>query len=550
MREWDASFHVASCLDRRPVVRGSQTAKSRREPPQQPAVVGFRGLRILRSSEAVEPRDGLRGAFGPSSASAPSSLFGPMPTIPLRPISSAGAVHSGSSNALLPLAPFASVEGLRPATVAPHAEAELMARLGRIKSELQAARRQHDAAVDDAEEAVAALAAAEAAHRERKACLGALRIEVRAQGALAVQMRVETAAAVERAQEAQEARAARAEAEGAAVTAAAAADAAADGTHAQPAATADPVVVGADGSDGRDGAASGECGLDEEWDGSEDSVALLPGQPPMDAERLLIESRGGGSFALLCGGLGLGLASPEEPMRVPLGVLMRRAEALAEACGAMREEREQLEASSRVMEARLIFADLDPPDGLLREHHLRACAPLAARVPPLVWRRAIEGTKRDGAAPPRTPSQRTRPGGGGGAQQPGGASMDEASFVAFLEWFRQPTAPEALAGWLHILDMDGDGVLSEADLRSAARANAAIAGGGATGAELRAEIDGRIAQLHALVQSSGGSDFSPDSLLATPFDQFVCILFGLPMEHEEQAEAVQAEAELGADERE
>ena len=125
--------------------------------------------------------------------------------------------------------------------------------------------------------------------------------------------------------------------------------------------------------------------------------------------------------------------------------------------------------------------------------------------------------------------------------------MDEASFVAFLEWFRQPTAPEALAGWLHILDMDGDGVLSEADLRSAARANAAIAGGGATGAELRAEIDGRIAQLHALVQSGGGSDFSPDSLLATPFDQFVCILFGLPMEREE---AVQAEAELGADERE
>ena len=546
MREWDASFHVASCLDRRPVVRGSKTAKCRKEPPQQPAVVGFRGLRILRSAEAAESREGLRGAFGQSSASAPSSLFGPMPTIPLRPISSAGAVHSGSAN-MLPLAPFASVEGLRPATVAPHAEAELMARLGRIKSELQAARRQHDAAVDDAEQAAASLAAAEAAHRERKACLGAMRAEVRAQGAAAAQMRIDTAAAVERAQQAQ---AARAEAEGAVVAAAATPAAAATnggGAQAQPAASADPGVAAAEGG-GRDGASNSGCGLHEEWDGSEDAVALLPGQPPMDAERLLIEAKGGGSFALLCGGLGLGLASPEEPMRVPLGVLMQRAEALAEACGAMREEHEQLEASSRVMEARLIFAELDPPDGLLREHHLRACPPLAARVPPLVWRRAIEGTKRDSGASARTPSQRggNRPGGGGGGgqQRGGGATMDEASFVAFLEWFRQPTAPDALEGWMRILDMDGDGVLSEADLRNAAKANAAIAGGGATGAELRAEIDARIAQLHALVQSGGGSDFSPDSLLATPFDQFVRILFGLPLEEAEP----EPEAEPGAGE--
>ena len=112
------------------------------------------------------------------------------------------------------------------------------------------------------------------------------------------------------------------------------------------------------------------------------------------------------------------------------------------------------------MEARLIFAELDPPDALLREHHLRACPPLAARVPPLVWRRAIEGTKRDsGASGPNALAARrqsARAAAAAGSSDAGVARRwTRRRLLAFLEWFRQPTAPDALEGWMRSLDMDG-----------------------------------------------------------------------------------------------
>ena len=159
-----------------------QDAPCRKEPPQQPAHVGLGPAQVPALGGWLPSR--ARGCAVPS---------GRRPR-PRRAASSARCRRSrcGPSRRRAPFhralgrffAPFASVEGLRPATVAPHAEAELMARLGRIKSELQAARRQHDAAVDVAGAGRTAIPRppSVAAHRERKACLGAMRAEVRAQG--------------------------------------------------------------------------------------------------------------------------------------------------------------------------------------------------------------------------------------------------------------------------------------------------------------------------------------------------------------------------------
>ena len=91
------------------------------------------------------------------------------------------------------------------------------------------------------------------------------------------------------------------------------------------------------------------------------------------------------------------------------------------------------------------------------------------------------------------------------------AAMDEAGFVVFLEWFRQPDAPDALEQWVAVLDLDGDGALSDADLRGAARSNEALiaAAARAKGADAgpgpdvyMREIDERVARLHALVPTA------------------------------------------------
>lgn len=236
-----------------------------------------------------------------------------------------------------------------------------------------------------------------------------------------------------------------------------------------------------------------------------------------DAQRLVIEARGSSPLVLLCGGLGIAAPPSTQPMRLPLQKLLQRTEALADACGTLREEREGLEANSGLMEARLLFADIDPPDGLMREHHLHACPPLAAAVPPFVWRRALEGCGKQDAVKQ-------------GRGEQGAPTMDEAGFLNFLAVFRQPTTAEAIESWVRLLDMDGDGVLSEGDLRSCARANAVLDGGSPKGAELHTEIETRVARLHVLVQSGGERIFSSELLLAAPIDQFVRILFGLDKE--------------------
>ena len=57
---WDGSFHVASCLDQAPVVRGSKLKKNRTPQFSAPdaSVVGFRGLQqrsLDQRSHSVPP---------------------------------------------------------------------------------------------------------------------------------------------------------------------------------------------------------------------------------------------------------------------------------------------------------------------------------------------------------------------------------------------------------------------------------------------------------------------------------------------------------------
>ena len=157
---WDGSFHVASCLDQAPVVRGSKVNKNRTRQFSAPdaAVVGFRGLQ----QRSLDQRS-------LSSASAPTSLFGLGSAGALRPISSAGAVHAGSA-AYLSLGTSSGQE------------AELVTRLARLKGEIHAARQQHAIAMHEAMQGGEQLDAARVALGERRACLSALREEARNQG--------------------------------------------------------------------------------------------------------------------------------------------------------------------------------------------------------------------------------------------------------------------------------------------------------------------------------------------------------------------------------
>ena len=158
---WDGSFHVASCLDQAPVVRGSKVRKNRTRQLSVPdvAAVGFRGLQ----QRSLDQQRSL------ASASAPTSLFGLGSAGALRPISSAGAVHAGSA-AYLSLGASSGQE------------AELVTRLARLKGELHAARQQHAIAMQEARQGAEQLDAARAALGERRACLMALREEARVQG--------------------------------------------------------------------------------------------------------------------------------------------------------------------------------------------------------------------------------------------------------------------------------------------------------------------------------------------------------------------------------
>ena len=158
---WDGSFHVASCLDQAPVVRGSKVRKNRTRQLSVPdvAAVGFRGLQ----QRSLDQQRSL------ASASAPTSLFGLGSAGALRPISSAGAVHAGSA-AYLSLGASSGQE------------AELVTRLARLKGELHAARQQHAVAMQEARQGAEQLDAARAALGERRACLMALREEARVQG--------------------------------------------------------------------------------------------------------------------------------------------------------------------------------------------------------------------------------------------------------------------------------------------------------------------------------------------------------------------------------
>ena len=158
---WDGSFHVASCLDQAPVVRGSKLKKNRTPQFSAPdaSVVGFRGLQ----QRSLDQQRSL------SSTSAPTTLFGLGSAGALRPISSAGAVHAGSA-AYLSLGTSSGQE------------AELVTRLARLKGEIHAARQQHAIAMQEARQGGEQLDAARTALRERRACLSALREEARDQG--------------------------------------------------------------------------------------------------------------------------------------------------------------------------------------------------------------------------------------------------------------------------------------------------------------------------------------------------------------------------------
>ena len=95
-----------------------------------------------------------------------------------------------------------------------------------------------------------------------------------------------------------------------------------------------------------------------------------------------------------------------------------------------------------------------------------------------------------------------------------------------------------------MLDLDGDGALSDADLKGAARANEALVAAAARAKGLAAgpgpdaimrDIDERVARLHALVPSAEARRITADELLhGAPLDQFIRTLFALGEDEPEQ----------------
>ena len=104
-----------------------------------------------------------------------------------------------------------------------------------------------------------------------------------------------------------------------------------------------------------------------------------------------------------------------------------------------------------------------------------------------------------------------------------------------------------------MLDLDGDGALSDADLKGAARSNEALVAAAARGKGLAAgpapdaamrDIDARVARLHALVPSAEARRFTADELLhGAPLDQFIRILFALGEDEPEQEQEPEPEPE-------
>ena len=104
-----------------------------------------------------------------------------------------------------------------------------------------------------------------------------------------------------------------------------------------------------------------------------------------------------------------------------------------------------------------------------------------------------------------------------------------------------------------VLDLDGDGALSDADLKGAARSNEALVAAAARGKGLAAgpapdavmrDIDARVARLHALVPSAEARRFTADELLhGAPLDQFIRILFALGEDEPEQEQEPEPEPE-------
>ena len=106
-----------------------------------------------------------------------------------------------------------------------------------------------------------------------------------------------------------------------------------------------------------------------------------------------------------------------------------------------------------------------------------------------------------------------------------------------------------------MLDLDGDGALSDADLKGAARANEALVAAAARAKGLAAgpgpdavmrDIDERVARLHALVPSAEARRITADELLhGAPLDQFIRTLFALGEDEPEQEPEPEPEPEPG-----
>ena len=106
-----------------------------------------------------------------------------------------------------------------------------------------------------------------------------------------------------------------------------------------------------------------------------------------------------------------------------------------------------------------------------------------------------------------------------------------------------------------MLDLDGDGALSDADLKGAARANEALVAAAARAKGLGAgpgpdalmrDIDERVARLHALVPSAEARRITADELLhGAPLDQFIRTLFALGEDEQEPEPEPEPEPEHG-----
>ena len=106
-----------------------------------------------------------------------------------------------------------------------------------------------------------------------------------------------------------------------------------------------------------------------------------------------------------------------------------------------------------------------------------------------------------------------------------------------------------------MLDLDGDGALSDADLKGAARSNEALVAAAARAKGLGAgpgpdavmrDIDERVARLHALVPSAEARRITADELLhGAPLDQFIRTLFALGEDEQEPEPEPEPEPEHG-----